>query len=495
MSGTLAPVIAFNEIPYVWEVPGEYVEVVPNYQNVGALPWPARDLIIAQKLPSGTATAAVAYPVTRPQDATALFGAGSQAEAMAIAWLAANQNGTPLDVMGLADNGTSKASGTFTIAGAWTAAGTPAIEIGSTRYFVPAASTDTPTTIAAAFMAAINADPQTPVVATVAAGVLTLTAKNAGLEGNNINLWVSPAFGDVLPAGMTIAVAVMAGGATNPSIAAAIAAISGNWYTGISMPYQDSTNIGLLGAELARRYTAMVRQDGLGFVCCTGTLAQQIAAANNTNRPLIYEVGITNPRSLPWALAASLQGVAARELTNDPARQLRGLVLPGILGSRTTDRRIPAEEQQMLVGGVSTVRTSRDGTVTIQSLVSTYTTNSQGVADPAWHDLHDAAVASRIRYDWRTYFALTYPRSKLADDGTVAAEVDPTVVTPNRAAASWASRLMVYERNGWVENAQTMARRARLARDPNNRNRLNASQPYQRIGNTKVLAGQLQFQV
>ena len=153
MSGTLAPVIAFNEIPYVWEVPGEYVEVVPNYQNVGALPWPARDLIIAQKLPSGTATAAVAYPVTRPQDATALFGAGSQAEA------------------------------------------------------------------------------------------------------------------------------------------------------------------------------------------------------------------------------------------------------------------------------------------------------------------------------------------------------DPTVVTPNRAAASWASRLMVYERNGWVENAQTMARRARFARDPNNRNRLNASQPYQRIGNTKVLAGQLQFQV
>ncbi len=495
MSGTIAPVIAFNEIPYVWEVPGEYMEIVPNYQNTGPLPWPARDLIIAQKLTTGSATLATPYPVTRPQDATALFGAGSQAEAMAIAWLAANQAGTPLEVIALADNGTSKASGTFTIGGSWTAPGTPAIEVGAARYYVPAASADTPTTIAAALMAAINADLQAPVVATVAAGVLTVTAKNTGAEGNNINLWVSPAFGDVLPVGMTIAIAAMSAGATNPSIAAAISAIVGNWYTGISMPYQDSSNIALLGAELARRYTAMVRQDGLGFVCLTGTLSQQLSAGSNADRQFIYAPGMTNPRGLPWAIAASLQGVAARELTNDPARQLRGLVLPGILGSRPTDRRIPTEEQQMLVGGVSTLRTTRDGTVTIQKLVSTYTINNQGVIDPAWHEIHDAAVGSRVRHDWRTYVALTYPRAKLADDGTVAAEADQTVVTPNRMAASWASRMMVYERNGWIEGAQVLARQARFVRDPNNRNRLNASQPIKRIGNMQVLAGQMQFQV
>ena len=495
MSGTVSPVIAFNEIPYVWEVPGTYIEVIPNYQNVGVLPWPSRALIIGQKLAAGTAVAATPYPVTRPQDATALFGAGSQAEAMAIAWLAANQNGTPLEVMGLADNGTSKAAGTFTVAGTFTQAGTLAIEVGSTRYYVPSAITDTPTTIATALAGQINADPQTCVVATTAAGVLTVTAKNAGAEGNNINLAVSPAFGDVLPAGMTIAVAAISGGAANPSIAAALAAISGIWYTSICMSWQDSPNIALLSAELTRRQNAMVRQDALGFVWFTGTLSQQLAAAANADMRFIYAPGLTNPRSLPWVLAASLQGVAERELTNDPARQLRGLVLPGLLGSRPADRRIPSEEQQMLVGGVSTVRTSRDGSVTIQKLVSTYTVNGQGVLDPAYHEIHDAAVAFRIRYDWRTYFDLTYPRAKLTDDGSIAAEADPNAVTPNRLKASWAFRLRIYETNGWVENSQATARRAVFARDPNSRNRVNATQPYQRIGNMMVLAGQLQFQV
>ena len=97
--------ISFNEIPARLERPGEYVEIAALYSALGILPFPARALIVAQKLAAaGTAVVGTAYTITRKQDATALFGAGSQAETMAWAYLAANST-VPLDVMAVADAG------------------------------------------------------------------------------------------------------------------------------------------------------------------------------------------------------------------------------------------------------------------------------------------------------------------------------------------------------------------------------------------------------
>jgi phage tail sheath gpL-like len=499
MSGSTGQIIAFNQIPMVWEVPGNYTEIAPSYNQAGAFAWPARALLIGNMLSGGTAVAGTAYPIYRKPDATTLFGAGSQLEAMAWAWLDGNAGaGIPLDAIGLADaGGAAKAAGTFTVAGSGWQAATPAIQVGAARYQVGVLSADTPTTVAAAFVAAIQADPQCPCTVANAAGVLTVTAKNAGIFGNDINISVSPSFGDVLPAGMTIATsaATLAGGATNPSVAGPIAAISGNWYTSIVSGYQDATNLALIGAELNRRQNAMIKQDALGFAALTGTLSQQLAKAAAVDCPFLCVPGITVPQSAPWQIAACLQGVADRELTADPSRQLRGMVLPGILGSRPLDRRIPSEEQQMLVGGVATLRTNRQNAVTVEKLVSCYTTNASGTLDPAYHEIHEAAVASRMRHDWNTYLSLTYPRAKLAPDDSIAAQRDPTVATPRRLKASWAFRMSIWEGLGWVESGQENARKAVFAIDGGVRGRINATLPYRRLGNLYVFAGQFQFQV
>ena len=495
MSGTVIPNITFNEIPSPLYRPGSYMEVRPNFANLGILPFPARNLIIGQMTSSGSAGAAVVQPnITQPQQATALFGAGSIAEGMVIAYLNSGCQ-IPLDVIAVTDAaGATAATIPVTVAGTWTAAGTPAIAVAGKRYQIGTLSTDTPTTVAAAFVSAIAADAQAPVSAAAVAGVMTLTAKNKGVAGNDISVIVSPAPGDTLPTGMTITVGATTAGTTNPGISGIISAITGSWYTGIAMPWQDTPNLQGLAAELARRFTATVREDGIAFVCLTGTYSQALAAIPNINSQFIAALPMTQPGSTPWAVAASLLGVASQKLMQDPSLQLRDLALPGIVGPQPVNRLNDTEAELMLAGKGSTFSVLRDGTVTLQRVVSTYTQNAQGIADGVtWFDIMETAVATRIRYDWRTYFQELFPQNKLADDGSLAAEYNTNVCTPKRAKAAWSARMTAYAKAGWIMNEVADTRASIFRIDAADRNRLDYQVQYTRIGNLIVDAGVLMF--
>jgi phage tail sheath gpL-like len=287
----------------------------------------------------------------------------------------------------------------------------------------------------------------------------------------------------------------MAGGATNPDVEQVINAITGVWYTDIVMPWQDSTNLQEMSAELDRRYGAMVHQDGHAYTTITGSYSQQMSKKAAVNGKCVAVFGITNPPTPPWAIAASFAGLCADKLTSDPSRQLKDLVLPGVVGSRPADRRTQQEKELQLLGGICPFHTLSDGTITLVRVVTTYLTNSAGVADPAFHDIMTPKTASRIRYDWKTYTQLIYPRNKLSDDNSIASQYDSTVVTPSRAKASWAARSRVYAQNGWIENTDVLAQQANFVRDPNDRNRLNSTTPVQIIGNAMILADVLQFEV
>ena len=496
MSGTtVVPSITFNEIPSPLYVPGSYVEVRPNFTNVGILPFPARNLIVGQMLSSGNATPnAINQNIVQPQQATALFGAGSHAEGMVIAYQQAG-NTIPLDVIGISDAaGSAKAVFSLTVGGTWTTAGTTAIGVCGVRLATGTVTSDTPSTTATELAALINANAQLPVVATVAGGVITLTARNAGLAGNDISIISCPAAGDVLPAGMTITITQTTSGATNPSIASAISAITGLWYTGIAMPYQDSTNIALLTAELTRRFTALVKEDARAYICLTGTYSQALSAIEAIDSQFVVTLPMTQPQSPPWAVAASLLAVVEGSLVQDPSLQLAELALPGIAGPVRANLLNETEQQMMLAGNGSTFNCGRDGGVTLSRVVCAYTSNAAGVADgQTYFDVMEVAVASRIRYDWRSYRKLMFPNYKLAPDGSTAAQYNSNVVTPSRMMGAWAARMMVYAQSGWIENEVADARAAVFKIDANDRNRLDYSVQYTRIGNLIVDAGVLEF--
>jgi phage tail sheath gpL-like len=505
MSGVLTPppsaaTIPFKQVPSEYQLPGSYTEIEPSYGNLGVLAWPARALIVGQALTGSPGVLGAPVQVTRVADATARWGAGSMVERMVAAFMKANPY-VPLDVIAVADAaGATKAAGSFALGGTWTSGGTLALYIASVRVAVGVQASDTAATVAANAIAAINAavPGQLALPAVASAGTpsttITLTAVNGGLAGNDIRLEVSADAGDLLPAGMTCAVTPMTGGATNPAIGPVINAITGIWYTDIAMPWQDTANLSAFATELDTRYGAMVTEDGHGYVVLTGTFAQCQSTKASVNCKEISFLGMTNPPSTPWEMAASLAGVASFALTNDPARQLGDLALPGMVGPRPADRWTSEEKELALEGGISPVHMLSDGTVVLTRVVTSYLTNAEGVPDQSWHDIMTPKVMSRVRWDWDNYRKLIYPSNKLADNGSIAAEYDSTVATPRRLAASWATRYRVYEQAGWLES-DALATQGVFVRNASDPNRVDSTRPMQIIGNLMIDASVLQFQL
>jgi phage tail sheath gpL-like len=117
--------------------------------------------------------------------------------------------------IGLTDNGSGvDATGTVAFSGTATAAGTITVYVDSIdngKYEIAVASGDTATVVGDALEAAITANLDSPVTASNTTGTVTLTAVNAGTQGNTIGIKYS---GTV--AGVTTTLTAMASGATDP---------------------------------------------------------------------------------------------------------------------------------------------------------------------------------------------------------------------------------------------------------------------------------------
>lgn len=498
---------SFNltEIPSDYRVPGTYVQVGADYSQVGLFEYPARMLIVGQMLASGAGVAGQVYPLLSPNQAGWLFGIGSIAHRAAVAWFASGST-IPVDIVALADAAAAaKASGPITVTRLPVSSGEVLIPIAGQIVSVDCniATITTPTLLAAAIASAINAMTSLPVTATAALAVVTLTAKHGGLCGNDIAYQTPswPASGALNELSLTGQVAatgptsLLSGGTSNPQFSSVLAVIANTWYTSIFIPWSDTANEIAFSAELDRRYGAMVHQDATGYLGAQAAYGSLPTLNANVNGKHLAGLGGQNWLSPPWEVGASLAGVAATQLLADPARQLRGLTLPGIVAPDPVDRFTPDERNLLLHDGWSTFTAAGDGTVAIERLISMYLTTNFGYADTAWLDINVAEVMARIRYDFRAYISSVWPRAKLTDDGSIAAEYDPTIATPSRLKASWIARSTLYARNGWIEDTEAQGQQAVFQRDPNNKNAALAKTPVRIVGNLITLEMALNFLV
>ena len=501
------PTLTFSEIPYDWRPGGVFMEVRPNYNSTGPLTFPARALIIAQGLSTSAATPVLAASASampgvptqlfRADQGAALGGAGSMADRMCRSWLLNNLT-NQVDVMVVPDApGSVAASGAVSLGGAPSISGVIAIGIAGVRVSFAVSPSDTSSTMVAKAVAVINAVPQMPVVAAAgtggAASSVVLTAKNAGEYGNAIDVRFSPNADDVVPPGVTATVTAMSGGSINPTLSSYLSAIATIWYTDIVMPWTDTTNAAAFQAELDRRFTANGRLDAHGYMGLAGTVGTLATAGVTLNSRFISRIGAKNSPTHPTEWAAALGAVAMFNLTNDPARQLRSLALAGVVAPADKDRFMESEQDTLLRDGISTFGVQRDGTVVLQRVITSYQLSSLGVVDAAWLDIMIPKVCTRVRYDWRAFCQLNYPRNKLADDNSLAAEYDTTIVTPRRLHSAWAGRCKLYEQQGWIEGTAATVSTSQFVRAANDRNRVNARQDIRIIGNLMTLAGALDF--
>lgn len=167
-----------------------------------------------------------------------ICGAGSQLARMVEAYRQTDPFGE-LYVIAVPESTGAAATVTLTVTGEATESGTVNVYVGRTRVQAPVTNGDNVTTIASSIQDAINAVPTLPFTASSSAGVVTLTARHKGLCGNEIPVslnYYGFGGGEVLPAGVQIAVATGTAGTGAPVLTGAVAAMADEPFDYIGLP-------------------------------------------------------------------------------------------------------------------------------------------------------------------------------------------------------------------------------------------------------------------
>jgi len=486
--------ITFMTIPTDWRVPGQYIEI-DHTKAVRGLPgMPRRILMIGQRLSTGIIPAGVLTRVTRKEDGVNYFGRGSMLAQMITAAVKVNPY-TEMWALALDDLPAGvAATQTITVTGSPTEAGTAYLYIGGKRLAVGITAAQTPTLIATAIAAAVNADLDLPVTATSAVGVVTLTSRHKGAEGAGIDVRWNYYDGETMPKGVTIATTVGAAGTGNPDVLTAIAAMSTGGYYSIVMPWADTANLVAMETELQSRWGGMDMRAGHVFTFKGATAAGLSTFGSARNSPHSTVFGLNKSPSLPWVIAA--QAAAAVEFSggNDPAIPFRGLSLPDVLAPAEADRFTQTERNLVLHDGISTIIFDESGAAIVEQVVTTYQTNSFGLDDRSLLKLNTKWTVDYMRYVFRSAVARDYPAHKLASDD-VLGRIAPgqKIATPRLITNTLIAAAAQLEYVGLLEDLAGFKRDIKVVRSEADECRVNAVIPPNVVNQFDVFAAAVQF--
>lgn len=488
--------IAFDSIPSNLRVPLVYVEFNSTRAVPASTLQPYKILVIGQKRSGGTFAALTPQRVTTLSQAIAGGGAGSMLHDMARALFANNQT-TEAWFVALADPvGGANASNTVTFSGTPTVAGTVYVYIAGRRLQVPVATNSTPTSLAAALAAAITADTSLPVTATSALGVATITAKHAGVVGNEIDVRISYQAGESVPAGVTVAVSTptLTGGTGDVDLSTVWPVLGDEQYNVMVVPFTDATNLTSLEQELDSRWGPLRSSEGFAITASSKSHANLATLGNARNNPHVAIVPNYKSPTPTWEVAAAVAGQVATSAQADAARPFQTLPLIGVLAAAPQDRFTASERNLLLYDGVSTLAVRADGTVAIERLISTYKLNTLGQADTSYLDATTHFTLSFLRWSFRQYFTSKYPRHKVASD---ASRIGPgqAVITPAIARGEAISLFRQWEEAGLVEDVDQFKRDLVVERNASDPTRLDFKLPPNLVNPLTLVAAGVEFRL
>lgn len=485
--------LSFNQIAADLRVPGAYVEFDSSRARGGLPVVSNRVLIIGQKLAAGTAPALVPQRLFSADAAGVLFG---KASILARCYRAFKLNDPASECWGIALDdlaGGTAATGTITVSGPATAAGTIALMIAGQPVAVAVASASSANTIATAIAAAIAAADHLPVTAAAVAAVVTLTARHKGTAGNDVDVRHSYYQGEALPAGVGLTIAGLSAGAGDPDHAAVWTAIGdGAWRT-IILAHASATILTSAEGELASRWSPARMLESFGWAARPGSVGDLTSFGAARNSHLVSIMGAGDSPSAPWEWAGGYGAVGGYYSAIDPARPLQTLEIKGVLAPSENARFTKAEREALLHSGIAT-HTSVAGNVLIERAVTTYQVNVFGEADTAYLDAETVLTLHYLRQVVRARFLAKYPRYKLASDGTRFG-AGQKIVTPSVLRAELLALFRELEEAGLVENLDQFKTDLIVERDASDPNRVNALIPPDLVNQLRVFAAQIQFRV
>ncbi|HAK5377459.1 TPA: phage tail protein [Salmonella enterica] len=489
--------ISFNTVPSNTLVPLFYAEMDNSAANTAVTRAPA--LLIGHA--NSDAAIDVNSLVLMPSAdyARQICGAGSQLARMVDAYRTTDPFGELYIIAVPEPNGTA-ATVKLAVTGEASESGTVSLYVGRTRVQVAVVNGDDATAVAASIKEAVNGVSSLPFTAASDAGVVTLTARHKGLWGNELPVCLNYygfGGGEVLPAGIQIAVMPASAGAGAPELTAAVAAMGDEAFDYIGLPFNDTASVNTLATEMndtSGRWSYARQLYGHVYTAKLGTLSELVSAGDAHNQQHVTLAGYEKETQTPGdELVASRLAREAVFIRNDPARPTQTGELVGMLPAPKGKCFTMTEQQSLLSHGVATAYVE-SGTLRIQRSVTTYKKNAYGVADNSYLDSETLHTSAYVLRKLKSVITSKYGRHKLANDGT---RFGPgqAIVTPAVIKGELLATYRQMERAGIVENYDLFKQYLKVERDADNPNRLNTLFPPDYVNQLRVFAVVNQFRL
>ena len=402
-------------------------------RSLGSFFIPPIGLILGQYDPAKTGT--VDYTPVRvfsSDDVGSKFGFGSHAHRQAMKLPSAvflQGGGIYIAPLPEAESAVV-ADETVTFTGTATSSGTLYFSIGGDLIQVGVTSGDAFGAVATALATAITAERDIAVTAIASDGVVAVTAKFKGTAGNQILIKVNPSGStqeNLNPAGITTTLenddGYLDAGATDPSVELVFFDSSGNdilgdrWYTAVTMPFTDQTNIDFHKASADARADSVVnRIMGNHGAYTKETFTEALALPASTNSEYISEIWENRNESPSFELSANLVGIILDEQNAAPNRPCKTVELDIEVDSDIANRRYD-ENDALFRAGMSYCNISSSGVASLGDLALTYRTNSLGGSTEEWYDVQSLSTRQAKAYSMEQLFKRApYDRAVVVDN-------------------------------------------------------------------------------
>jgi len=458
----------------------------------------SRAVLIGHKTAAGTMAENTPILCTTLAEADALAGPGSMLREMFRAFNAMAPTQETW-IMAVAAAGVAPTF-TMTLASMPAAGGVGFVDIMGERIQVTINPGDTPTIVATALAAAINAyfneltGAMLPVTAASAAAVVTLTSRHAGAIMAEIDVYnpvevASNAF--AVSGRLTIANGTAASG--TPTLTTALAALADDNFDTIVSPFSDATNLTAYASLLndANGRWSWLRQSyGHVWTGQTGSTSALTTLGQGLNDRHLTIIGrITGSPHPVWLWVADRVGIEVGWLhdavTGNVSRNQSGRVGNIRPPRDRTTWPIYNARNSLNRNGISTWVVSNDGRVAVDKSVTTYRLNTSAQPDAVFRDVQRLyQLMHALRY-FRSALAFDHGNKSLADSNPAGLQAMTTVRDIKATLIGAYGDLVA---RGILEDQLGFAQRVVVERDTVNTNRVNALLPIDAVNALDIFA-------
>lgn len=369
------------------------------------------------------------YPIYSVNEARRLFGAGSVAVQMAIQHFCTCPD-IPLYIAPVDEpTGGVAAVHTITIAGPATDHGVLSVAILDEQFAVGVLAGTTADDIAAALAAALQRWNDLPFTVTVAANVVTLTAKNTGAVGNTfVPLW-NPNFGESLPPGIGVEVNTVTPGVGIINIDSALPVLACH-FDCIGTGFEDEHAVDSILQVIRSNWRCTVQGDFKGghlFHSRTDSAGMIYAYGMDRNEPAESVIPVRTGYKYPgFLLVAAMASRVCCTACYDPSRPVQ--YDNGVLGclfdtGHCTTLWTTAEKRMFFDAGIvnwdiANTRGVRSTALWAEEIFTTYKWDpATGSPDGAWQRVEYRYSVVKFVRDLGFWYRRHYSSTSLVNDG------------------------------------------------------------------------------